>query len=173
MVIGCDYHPDFQQIAFVDTETGELQERRLEHREEAETFYNTPSAQFIQTIPGSRNPLPPRTPFDSWRLGVRLFLFLQSSPHPCPTRFLGSGNAFATSSGNLSARLRNALCTGYRTGTPCPQQREHLLQSPDFGPYFLNNVLDAQRGLPCRRLRPERIARRIYTLDNAPFGSFV
>src|ERR1700721_2428304 len=39
MIIGCDYHPGFQQIAFVDTETGELQERRLEHRQEAEKFY--------------------------------------------------------------------------------------------------------------------------------------
>src|ERR1700724_2311813 len=38
-IIGCDYHPGFQQIAFVDTETGELQERRLEHAEEAEKFY--------------------------------------------------------------------------------------------------------------------------------------
>jgi hypothetical protein len=38
-IIGCDYHPGFQQIAFVDTETGELQERRLQHREEAEKFY--------------------------------------------------------------------------------------------------------------------------------------
>ena len=26
MIIGCDYHPSFEQIAFVDTETGELQE---------------------------------------------------------------------------------------------------------------------------------------------------
>ena len=39
MIIGCDYHPAFQQIAFVDTETGEFQERRLQHREEAEKFY--------------------------------------------------------------------------------------------------------------------------------------
>src|ERR1700720_3769707 len=39
LIIGCDYHPAFQQIAFVDTDTGELQERRLEHREEAEKFY--------------------------------------------------------------------------------------------------------------------------------------
>ena len=39
MIIGCDYHPGFQQIAFVDTESGELQERRLQHREEAEKFY--------------------------------------------------------------------------------------------------------------------------------------
>jgi len=39
IIIGCDYHPGFQQIAFVDTETGEVQERRLEHPEEAEKFY--------------------------------------------------------------------------------------------------------------------------------------
>jgi hypothetical protein len=35
IIVGCDYHPGFQQIAFVDTDTGELQERRLQHREEA------------------------------------------------------------------------------------------------------------------------------------------
>ena len=39
LIIGCDYHPGFQQFAVVDTETGELNERRLEHREEAESFY--------------------------------------------------------------------------------------------------------------------------------------
>src|ERR1700748_2701618 len=39
LIIGCDYHPGFQQIAFVDTDTGELSERRLEHREQAEQFY--------------------------------------------------------------------------------------------------------------------------------------
>ena len=45
IIIGCDYHPSFQQIAFVDTETGELQERRLQHREEAEKFYRELAAQ--------------------------------------------------------------------------------------------------------------------------------
>jgi transposase len=45
MIIGCDYHPGFQQIAWVDTETGDLQERRLGHREEAETFYRELAAQ--------------------------------------------------------------------------------------------------------------------------------
>src|SRR5213593_2419818 len=39
LIIGCDYHPAFQQIAFVDTDTGELQEKRLTHRDEAEKFY--------------------------------------------------------------------------------------------------------------------------------------
>jgi len=44
-IIGVDYRPGFQQIAFVDTETGELQERRLQHREEAEKFYRDLAAQ--------------------------------------------------------------------------------------------------------------------------------
>ena len=39
IIIGVDFHPEFQQIASVDTETGELQEKRLAHREEAEKFY--------------------------------------------------------------------------------------------------------------------------------------
>jgi len=40
LIIGCDYHPGVQQIAFMDTETGEFGERRLEHGEgEAENFY--------------------------------------------------------------------------------------------------------------------------------------
>jgi len=39
IIVGCDYHPGFQQIAYGDTETGELQERRLGHRQEAEKFY--------------------------------------------------------------------------------------------------------------------------------------
>jgi transposase len=41
LIIGCDYHLGFQQIAFVDTETGEFGEQRLTHREEAEEFYHT------------------------------------------------------------------------------------------------------------------------------------
>jgi transposase len=39
IIIGVDFHPEFQQIASVDTETGEFQEKRLVHREDAETFY--------------------------------------------------------------------------------------------------------------------------------------
>ncbi len=39
IIIGADCHPSFQQIAWVDTDTGEFEERRLQHREEAETFY--------------------------------------------------------------------------------------------------------------------------------------
>ena len=40
IIIGVDYHPSFQQIAFFDTDTGECGERRLHHSEgEAEKFY--------------------------------------------------------------------------------------------------------------------------------------
>jgi transposase len=40
LIIGVDYHPSFQQIAFLDQETGECGERRLNHGEgEAERFY--------------------------------------------------------------------------------------------------------------------------------------
>lgn len=38
-IIGCDFHPSFQQIAMVDTETGEHTERRLT-RDEASSFYS-------------------------------------------------------------------------------------------------------------------------------------
>ena len=41
MIIGCDFHPSFQQIAYVDQETGEYSERRLRHREEALVFYRS------------------------------------------------------------------------------------------------------------------------------------
>src|ERR1017187_5432569 len=52
MIIGCDYHPSFQQIAFVDMDTGELQERRLGHREEAEKFYRDLGAQGVKVRVG-------------------------------------------------------------------------------------------------------------------------
>jgi transposase len=39
MIIGVDFHPEFQQIALVDRDTGEFQEKRLAHPEDAEKFY--------------------------------------------------------------------------------------------------------------------------------------
>src|SRR2546426_11251542 len=45
IIVGCDYHPGFQQIAYVDTETGEVKEQRLEHRELAEKFYRELASQ--------------------------------------------------------------------------------------------------------------------------------
>lgn len=40
MIIGCDFHPGWQQVAWVDTETGETGEEKLVHeRGEAARFY--------------------------------------------------------------------------------------------------------------------------------------
>jgi transposase len=52
IIIGCDYHPGFQQIAFVDTDTGELRERRLAHPEDAEQFYRDLAAQGMKVRVG-------------------------------------------------------------------------------------------------------------------------
>src|SRR5215469_2960044 len=52
IIIGVDFHPEFQQIAWVDTETGELQERRLHHRDEAEIFYQQLAARGVQVRVG-------------------------------------------------------------------------------------------------------------------------
>lgn len=48
MIIGCDFHPRFQQIAFVDQETGECGERRLSHPHEAERFYRSLSGRQVR-----------------------------------------------------------------------------------------------------------------------------
>jgi len=47
-IIGCDFHPRFQQIAFVNTEGGEWGQRRLEHRGEAEQFYRGLAGQTVR-----------------------------------------------------------------------------------------------------------------------------
>ena len=40
MIIGCDFHTRYQQIAMMDEATGELTERRLDHESgEADAFY--------------------------------------------------------------------------------------------------------------------------------------
>lgn len=39
LIIGCDYHPSFQQIAWLDTQTKQSGSGRLEHNAEAEAFY--------------------------------------------------------------------------------------------------------------------------------------
>lgn len=40
IIIGCDFHPSWQQIAWLDTETGETGERKLVHADgDAERFY--------------------------------------------------------------------------------------------------------------------------------------
>ena len=48
MDYGCDYHPRFQQIAFVNTEGGECGGTRLQHVQEAEQFYRSLQGQAVR-----------------------------------------------------------------------------------------------------------------------------
>lgn len=48
IIIGVDFHPEFQQIASVDTYSGKFQEKRLAHREDAETFYRGQAGQKVR-----------------------------------------------------------------------------------------------------------------------------
>jgi hypothetical protein len=48
-IIGCDFHPSYQQIAMVDVGTGELWEGRLEHEQrEARHFYQALRGQTVR-----------------------------------------------------------------------------------------------------------------------------
>jgi transposase len=44
IIIGVDFHPAYQEIASVNTDTGEYQEQRLTHPQEAEQFYRSLAA---------------------------------------------------------------------------------------------------------------------------------
>ena len=39
IIIGVDFHPEFQQIALLNTTTGKVEEKRLAHPDEAEKYY--------------------------------------------------------------------------------------------------------------------------------------
>ena len=48
LIIGCDFHPGFQQIAIFDNRTGEVEEKRLQHRAEAEQYYRSLAGQAVR-----------------------------------------------------------------------------------------------------------------------------
>ena len=48
LIIGCDFHPGFQQVAIFDNRTGEIEEKRLQHRAEAEQFYRSLAGQEVR-----------------------------------------------------------------------------------------------------------------------------
>src|SRR6202051_983945 len=53
LIIGCDYHPGMQQIAWFDEENGECGELRLEHSTgEAERFYRELQRRGVQVRVG-------------------------------------------------------------------------------------------------------------------------
>jgi transposase len=48
LIIGCDFHPGFQQVAIFDNQSGEVRELRLGHRDEAEQFYRSLAGQQVR-----------------------------------------------------------------------------------------------------------------------------
>ena len=48
LIIGCDFHPGFQQVAIFDNRSGEVKEKRLRHRAEAEEFYRSLAGQEVR-----------------------------------------------------------------------------------------------------------------------------
>ena len=48
LIIGCDFHPGFQQVAIFDNRSGEMEEKRLQHREEAEQYYGSLAGQVVR-----------------------------------------------------------------------------------------------------------------------------
>ena len=54
IIVGCDFHPSFQQIAMLDTETGATEEHKLMHTSgEAESIYRklaSPAIVGIETV---------------------------------------------------------------------------------------------------------------------------
>ncbi len=76
MIIGVDYHPSDQYIAFVDTQTGEGDERRLNHSDgEAERFYRELAARGVSVRVGME-----ATGYSRWferllaELGIELWI---------------------------------------------------------------------------------------------------
>ncbi|HLW85711.1 MAG TPA: hypothetical protein VKR60_10895 [Candidatus Sulfotelmatobacter sp.] len=47
LILSCDFHPWFQQIAIFDDRTGEIEENRSQHRAEAERFYRSLAGQEV------------------------------------------------------------------------------------------------------------------------------
>lgn len=56
VIIGCDFHPSYQQIALLDTETGTIEEHKRAHAtEEAERFYRRLAMPALVGIEAVRN----------------------------------------------------------------------------------------------------------------------
>jgi transposase len=56
MIIGCDFHPSWQQIAWLDSETGETGERKLVHAAgDAKAFYQQLAAPALIGVEATGN----------------------------------------------------------------------------------------------------------------------
>ena len=62
MIIGCDFHPSWQQVSWLDTETGESGERKLVQASgDAERFYRQlPAPALVEHAAGAHQGPAPR-----------------------------------------------------------------------------------------------------------------
>jgi len=97
MIVGVDYHPGFQQIAFLVEETGECGERRLDHSgREAENFYRDLKVRGISVRVGMET-----TGYSRWferllaelgfEVGVRAWSPQQDRARRCPAPMVYQG----------------------------------------------------------------------------------
>src|SRR5262245_24581662 len=90
LIIGCDYHPGAQQIAYLDRETGELQERRLAHREEAEKFYRDLAGQGMKVRVGMEASGQARW-FERLLAELNIELWMGDAPRSRPSGYASRG----------------------------------------------------------------------------------
>ena len=82
LIIGCDFHPGFQQVAIFDNLSGEIVEKRLQHREAADDslfslLHTLPARSRIRGWSGG-----------NWTAKLRLFQLLDPPRQELPLRFL-------------------------------------------------------------------------------------
>jgi hypothetical protein len=105
MIIGVDYHPSFQTIAFFIEETGECGERELNHsRGEAESFYRDLKQQGISVRVGMCGAAPLSTGF--WALNPRAYSELAPFGKRIGLLFLSLAAALAIASTGWLKRRR-------------------------------------------------------------------
>ena len=84
-IIGCDFHPSFQQIAMVDTETGEHTEKRLTPSEAVE-FYSQLSGKVVVGIEASGNTLWFERLLTKLGQQMRMEMPVRSGPWSCASK---------------------------------------------------------------------------------------
>jgi len=114
LIIGCDFHTRYQQIAMMDQSTGELVERRLEHE-------NGEASAFYRSLPGSAHAIRRRPMLFSGPLGHLNLIFHelpQPSTLPNPSQHATSMLTLSESSsrtGPSHLNLQHALCVPSRS----------------------------------------------------------
>ena len=92
MIIGCDFHPSWQQVCWLDTETGETGERKLVHAEgDAERFYRQVPAPALIGMEATGNCIGSSTCWPRLGTSYGWAMRRRSGPATCGSRRRTSG----------------------------------------------------------------------------------